>query len=355
MKQGMGSVQELLEAIQHQADNKVDYTSHSANIDVVANGDLKLKLRGIEEEDLLLPMQDIASRQLGEKIGIPAKYFDRMLKDAPDLLAHNANHWLQQEPKQMMIRTMFGKARAVLSNKYQRIDNIDLAEQILPMMRDELKDLKIASTEITEKRLYIKAVMPSLCRDIKVGDTVEAGVWISNSEIGFGQFEVAPFIHRLICLNGQKVNDAKFSRRHVGARADVNDYTYSVLSDETLKADDKAFMLKARDIVKAAFEEKVFERNVNQLRETTERKIEGDPVKAVAVLGKTTGLLEQEQSGILRKLIEGADLSQFGMVQAVTAYSQDVESYDRASELEELGGKLVTLKPHEWQPIAAAA
>ncbi len=117
MKQGMGSVQELLEAIQHQADNKVDYTSHSANIDVVANGDLKLKLRGIEEEDLLLPMQDIASRQLGEKIGIPAKYFDRMLKDAPDLLAHNANHWLQQEPKQMMIRTMFGKARAGLSNK----------------------------------------------------------------------------------------------------------------------------------------------------------------------------------------------------------------------------------------------
>ncbi len=78
-------------------------------------------------------------------------------------------------------------------------------------------------------------------------------------------------------------------------------------------------------------------------------------MKAVEVLGNTTGLLQGEQDGILSKLISGADLTQYGLVQAVTAYSQDVESYDRASELEELGGKLVDLSPSEWQPIAVAA
>ena len=114
-------------------------------------------------------------------------------------------------------------------------------------------------------------------------------------------------------------------------------------------------MLKARDVVKAAFDEKMFESNVNKLRDTTDRKLEGNPVKAVEVLGNSTGLLQGEQEGILRKLIEGADLSQYGLVNAVTAYSQDVDSYDRASDLEELGGKIVDLTPEEWKPIAVAA
>jgi hypothetical protein len=130
---------------------------------------------------------------------------------------------------------------------------------------------------------------------------------------------------------------------------------YNVLSNETLKADDKAFMLKARDVVTAAFEEKLFLQHVDALRQTTERKILGNPVKAVEVLAKNNGLLQGEQDGILRKLIEGADLSQYGMVQAVTAFSQDVQSYDRASDFEELGGKIVTLTDQEWKPIAVAA
>ena len=354
MKQGKTSIVELAEAIQNEADNKKDYISPSQLMHVHANGDLKISMRDANDDVLDMPLTQHASRQMAAKFGIPAKYFDRMLADAPDLLATNANHWLHKEPKDLMVRPLFGKVRGIMSNRYQRIDNINIAEDLLPFLSVQ-DGLEIASCEVTEKKLYIKAVMHKMVSEIKKGDVVEAGLWISNSEIGCGQFEVAPFIHRLICLNGMKVNDAKFGKRHVGARADVNDSTYSILSDETLRADDRAFMLKARDVVKAAFDEKIFEGHVNKLRDTTERKLECNPVKAIEVLGATHGLLQGEQTSILRKLIEGADLSQFGMVQAVTAYSQDVESYDRASELEELGGKLVTLSPSEWQPIAAAA
>ena len=98
-----------------------------------------------------------------------------------------------------------------------------------------------------------------------------------------------------------------------------------------------------------------FDSHVDKLRDTADRKITGKVVKAVEVLGQTTGLLQNEQEGILNKLISGADLSQYGMVQAVTAYSQEVDSYDRASELEELGGKIVDLTPSQWNPIATAA
>lgn len=355
MKQGKTSIVELAKAIQDEADNKKDYISPSQLMHIHANGDLKLAMRDSANDDSIeMPLTQHASRQMAAKFGIPAKYFDRMLSDAPDLLATNANHWLQQEPKDLMVRTLFGKVRGIMSNRYQRIDNINIAEDLLPFLAVQ-DGLEIASCEVTEKKLYIKAVMHKMVSEIKKGDVVEAGLWISNSEIGCGQFEVAPFIHRLVCLNGMKVNDAKFGKRHVGARADVNDSTYSILSDETLRADDRAFMLKARDVVKAAFDEKIFEGHVNKLRDTTERKLEGNPVKAIEVLGATHGLLQGEQTSILRKLIEGGDTSQYGLLNAVTAYSQDVADYDRASELEELGGKIVDLTEAEWKPIAVAA
>ena len=354
MKQGKTSIVELAEAIQNEADNKKDYISPSQLMHVHANGDLKISMRDANDDVLDMPLTQHASRQMAAKFGIPAKYFDRMLADAPDLLATNANHWLHKEPKDLMVRTLFGKVRGIMSNRYQRIDNINIAEDLLPFLSVQ-DGLEIASCEVTEKKLYIKAVMHKMVSEIKKGDVVEAGLCISTSEIGCGQFEVAPFIHRLICLNGMKVNDAKFGKRHVGARADVNDSTYSILSDETLRADDRAFMLKARDVVKAAFDEKIFEGHVNKLRDTTERKLEGNPVKAIEVLGATHGLLQGEQSSILRKLIEGGDTSQYGLLNAVTAYSQDVSDYDRASELEELGGKIVDLTEAEWKPIAMAA
>ena len=49
-----------------------------------------------------------------------------------------------------------------------------------------------------------------------------------------------------------------------------------------------------------------------------------------------------EASGILGHLAAGGNLSRWGFANAVTRYAQDVESYDRATELEKLGGKLST-------------
>ena len=44
-----------------------------------------------------------------------------------------------------------------------------------------------------------------------------------------------------------------------------------------------------------------------------------------------------------------------GQVNAVTGYSQEVEKYDRATDLEALGGRLIELQAREWKEIAEAA
>ena len=65
-------------------------------------------------------------------------------------------------------------------------------------------------------------------------------------------------------------------------------------------------------------------------------------------------LNDTERAGVLRYLIIEGDLSGYGLVNAVTHYSQDVEDYDRATEFEALGGKLIELAPTEWKGLAHA-
>jgi len=57
----------------------------------------------------------------------------------------------------------------------------------------------------------------------------------------------------------------------------------------------------------------------------------------------------------MRQLIAEGDLSAYGLVNAVTHYSDDVEDYDRATESEALGGKLIELSSSEWEELAEAA
>ena len=50
-------------------------------------------------------------------------------------------------------------------------------------------------------------------------------------------------------------------------------------------------------------------------------------------------------------LIQDADYTLFGLANAVTRYSQDVESYDRATKLEEIGYSVMTMSPELFRRI----
>ena len=106
-----------------------------------------------------------------------------------------------------MLRTLDGSARAYLSNRYRRIDNIDIAGVTLPILGG-LPDIRFESCQITESRMYIKAVNPRLQAEVSPGDIVQAGVIISNSEVGLGSVSIQPLIYRLVCSNGMVVNEA---------------------------------------------------------------------------------------------------------------------------------------------------
>lgn len=298
------------------------------------------------------PILPIAHRQISAHTKIPADYYDRMKAEQPELLARNINTWFNAKPANRMVRTLGGDMRAFLSDRYQRIENEEIAEAALPVLYD-LPGVKIVSCEVTDRRLYIHAVVPTISGEVKRGDIVEAGVIISNSEIGFGSASVAGLIWRLACLNGMKTADA-FRRNHVGRKVEGSE-DYSIYGDDTLKADDRAILLKVRDMVRACVDETKFRANLLKLQALTEGKIIGSPEKAIEVLARKVGATDGERGGILRSLIEGADLTRWGIVNAITHQAHTAESYDRAVEFETMGGKLVDLPVSEWKEVLEAA
>ena len=95
---------------------------------------------------------ELARRQLAEKLKIPFAYFERMRTEQPALLDRNVNTWLQGDTDRRMIRILDGRVRAVLSDRYRRLDNYDLAENVLPMLQ-KLTYARFESVELTETRL----------------------------------------------------------------------------------------------------------------------------------------------------------------------------------------------------------
>lgn len=300
-------------------------------------------------------LNDTAHSQVAAAIDIPQKYYDRMRRDTPELLAKNVNHWFSNEPKKRMLRTLDNTGRAFLSNAYQRVENEEIANVALPILLDKAQDVQIESCALTETRMYIKAVFPKIQGEVVKGDVVQYGLAISNSEVGMGSVKIEPLVFHKVCDNGLIIQDASLNARHIGRRAGISEGVYEMLSDEARRADDSAILLKVRDIVRASFDEVQFERHLSVMRRAAGIKMTAHPEEVVKVLAKRKSLTEFESGGVLRHLIDGGDLSQWGLVNAVTRTAQDVESYDRATELEAMGGELLNIGTQSWRSMAMAA
>jgi len=358
------SLVDVAAELQRQVEAKRDFIAdtRSLHLDSTPDGS-RLTIGAADQgQDVAgLVVEKLAHRQIADRLGIPAKYYDRLRADFAALLDQNVNTLFAEKPETRMVRCLGNidgttSARAFLSDRYARIDNWDIASQALPILGD-VPDMQIVSCEVTPHHLYLKALFPRVEREVKRGDVVQAGVCISNSEVGLGAVKVEPLVLRLVCSNGMIAADHGMKRHHVGRRLDKEgDHTREVFQDDTLRADDNAFMLKFRDVVKASADDASFGRIVDRMTEAASQDVGGtDPAKVVQQLAKAEQLTEAEQGGVLRHLIEGGDLSAWGMVNAVTRASQDAGDYERATDLERLGGKLLASTGDDWQRLMAKA
>lgn len=170
------------------------------------------------------------------------------------------------------------------------------------------------------------------------------GLIISNSETGNGSLSIFPFSDRLVCANGAVHTSMGQRRAHLGrALGGADENVTEYISDEAKQAEDRAFFLKARDVVKAILSGDVLQRLLADMRASAEDKLEGDPEKVVEVVGRNVGLSETERVSVLRNLIDGkVGMSRWGLANAITAAAHTSDDFDRAVELQTIGGRYMS-------------
>jgi hypothetical protein len=361
MKSGK-TVTDLVKEIHRRANAKLDLVASTK--DMRMSPDLRLHVG----DDYDFDVNSVAHGQIGAYTGIPAAYYDKMRTEAPELLANNVNEWFKKYPAPRMTRTLDRTSRAFLSDMFSPdMENEDLAEAVLPVIHD--LGLDVMSCDVTDKKLYIKAVDPRVTRELtkhgaRFGDgghtivrVVSPAVTISNSEVGLGSMSVRGGIYDGFCSNLASFGERSMRKAHLGQRHTINEgELYAMLSDKTKRLDQAALWSKVQDVVRGIFDRVQFDALADKIEGTRrDHIVSDDVVKVVKVASVKFNLNETEGKSVLKHLIEGGELSRFGLYNAVTRMSQDVESYDRATDLEQIGAKVIELPKQEWKEIAEAA
>ena len=346
MKKSSRTIQQFAAEIERQQKTKRDFMVSAPKIRAYAHaGELELAFALKDEtqtdDDFFAgKLAQTGHDQLATFLNIPKAYYDRMkTQDNIDLLAKNAQWWLDKQSDRRMIRTLDGNIRGILSDKYRRLDNHDLLTAMLPILLEARAD--IVSCEVDEKKLYLKFLTHQMEGEVKKGDIVTLGAVISNSEVGYGSLSIQPLVLRKVCDNGLILNDLAYRKYHVGRKnqQETIDISYT---DETNAAIDKAFWLQTRDVIKETVSQVTMDKALKSMRTSMGIKIE-DPQVAMEITTTKLGLNQDEAGNVLKHLIEGGDLTNWGMCNALTRSAQDVESYGRSVELETLAAQLLTM------------
>jgi hypothetical protein len=300
--------------------------------------------------------QQIAARLREQLPGRPKNFaatYEALRTGHPDLLSSMVSELWRRNADQRLVRTLDGNVRAYLSDRYRVVDNDVVLRALLEAIVGTGLEMTVQSCQVTDAKLYVKVTFPGRRAQVR-GDVVEVGVVGSNSEIGDGMIKVETLVWTLACSNGA-IASRSLGSRHVGGREEkLSESSEIDYQSDTREAMNKTLLLQLRDAVTTAISEERFQAVVARMNQAADLPIVAQATKAVEVAAERYGFTGTEQNGVLEHLLRGGDLSQWGLSSAITRTSQDVPSYDRATEFEVIGGKVIELAPTEWVEIAAA-
>lgn len=353
MKTGK-TLQQLAQELERIQAVKQDFIVPVSKLEMKSDGNLAFK-NGVEHS---VALNNWSSGQVASFTDIPKAYFDRIRAENPALLSQAVNHEFgKRKTEKRLIRTIDGNARAFLSNSYRILDSHELLEVMLPALLQN--EFQVLSSEITEKRLYLKAVSPKVTGEVMKGDVVQYGVAISTSDVGAGSLKVEPFIHRLVCLNGM-ISSTSFKKAHLGSRRDERE-VFEIMTDDTKRLNDQAFFATVKDYFNATMSPEMFQKEIAKLQAATAAPIKNFDLDQVVTLAMNeTGVRgEGVKNSILAALAsgnEGAGLTKWGLANSFTRAAQsDALDYDTATDLERAGGLIVDLNATQWRKVAEVA
>ncbi|MFI6782639.1 DUF932 domain-containing protein [Micromonospora sp. NPDC050276] len=238
--------------------------------------------------------------------------------------------------------------RAVLSDRYHRIDNLDVLFAALDGIRRANVRVQFAGCDLTDRRMYLRVYSPQvqvaaprlLARyrspfDGRAGaelPIVSAGFLISNSETGAGAFSIAPWVRFEVCRNGMVIRRNALRRTHIGSRMTGSDGVVTA-SEATTRRTLDLITSRTTDAVTAFLDADYIAEVLRELDTAAGTPIT-DPNTTLKIVGQRLRYSEDQQRDILAHFVAGADPTAGGVMHAVTSVAQTLSDADAAHGLE---------------------
>lgn len=357
------SFRTLFNQLKAERDRKVDLIvpardlcSNSGVIKVRNAGEPIVTDTGVTSTHLELTPSGVMDEGLAAKLGIPRAYLRTMRDNGwTDLVDANVNRLLhgqegirEADGRRFLVRTFKGEnggpgyGRAFLSDSYKTIDHWDILGSVIQGMQSAgLDDHVVHSADLTDRRMYMKIVVPEisilapeLLKDYRSPFTgrrgadnpvVFAGFVIGNSETGNGSFFIKPELQFQVCDNGMTIKQDVVSKRHLGSK--IEDDGVIKYSDETMKKNLELIQLQTRDAIRTFLDVDYMRRVVARVAEQAGTQVD-KPQDVVTRLVKREAFSKDDVDGLMEAFIKGGDMTRGGVMQAITAYSQEVRKTD---------------------------
>ncbi len=309
----------------------------------------------------------VCDEGVAEALRIPVAYVKRLRSEAPDLYDANVNGWLhgrtrraadgtaetvrEADGRSFLVRCFRGDdgepgvARALLSDRYRMIDNLDVLTAALDGVRASGIHVDIAGCDLTERRMRVRvrapevaALAPDLLRGYRSpftgatgadNPTVFAGFEIGNSETGGGAFTIVPRLEVQVCTNGMRITKDALRSVHLGARMDDGVVRWS---DATQQKNLELVTAQARDAVATFLDVEYVRRVIADVEARSGRPVQASQVETVCARLRFS---QEHIAGILDHFALGGDATAGGLMNAATSLAQTINDPDVAAQVEE--------------------
>lgn len=290
-------------------------------------------------------LHDNAIGQLSERLDLPGAFMKELVRGeewqrklAVDMFGQYTEH---VDPKNVLVRSVGGQARAVLSDRYRRMNN-------LPIFTSFINEAvshggRLYDGHLSDLRMYLEVIHPDIFQvDTPKNGMVHAaiGAQISSSDFGNGSLEVRLFHMQVRCLNGA-VGQNLVREIHLGRRLSESDFAFS---EETHASDTQTMALALRDVAGKVFQPAYREKLAHTIYAASEQQVDMEQeAKRLPKMGLHKDELVLVNECLMRSNPEDGvtgDLTMWKLTQAITSVAHGLQP-ERRREVQAIAGQLL--------------
>lgn len=302
-------------------------------------------------------LSEHAEEQLASILQVPGKYYHRCRRASMDLTVTTMNFWLNHTMEGMVVRCKGETVRAVLSPRYEIVDNVDVLQALEKVLQD-YDQWKVHQFEVTEEGMYLKVLLIDqvfTVRNSRLGVeyTYGAGYMVRNSEVGLATVSVIPFVMDLQSKLVRIAAELGDDRRHVGKHKSTSQ-DCEVLASGIHRFSQHRIIHQLNESINNLMESKKFYTIIQKIQVAEGRLIE-NAVRLWKGLGEMFKLSKEERGEMSDIFMGLPEYTQAQVSGCFSLYAQQLRLQDkpgRAFDFEAMAYEILCLSESELRKLS---